>query len=122
VSAAEVRGLLARHGLRAQRSRGQNFLVDDALAARLVALAGVEPGDAVLEIGTGLGVLTRALAAVAAHVTTLEVDAGIVRLLRAEAWLPSHVELVHADALRADLAARVAALGPRVRVVANLPY
>jgi 16S rRNA (adenine1518-N6/adenine1519-N6)-dimethyltransferase len=122
VSAAEVRSLLARHGLRAQRSRGQNFLVDESLAARLVALAGVEPGDAVLEIGTGLGVLTRALAARAARVTTLEVDAGIVRLLRAEALLPAHVELVHADAMRCELAGLVAALGPRVRVVANLPY
>jgi 16S rRNA (adenine1518-N6/adenine1519-N6)-dimethyltransferase len=122
VSAAEVRAILARHGLRAQRSRGQHFLVDEALAARLVELAGVAPGDAVLEIGTGLGVLTRALAARARRVVTLEVDAGIVRALRAEAALPANVELLHADALRADLAALVAALGSPARAVANLPY
>jgi 16S rRNA (adenine1518-N6/adenine1519-N6)-dimethyltransferase len=122
VSAAEVRAILARHGLRAQRARGQNFLVDEALAARLVDLAGVAPGDAVLEIGTGLGVLTRALAARARRVVTLEVDAGIVRALRAEVALPANVELLHADALRADLAALVAALGPPARAVANLPY
>jgi 16S rRNA (adenine1518-N6/adenine1519-N6)-dimethyltransferase len=122
VNAAEVRALLARHGLRAQRARGQNFLVDDALAARLVELAGVEPGDAVLEIGTGLGVLTRALAARAARVVTLEVDAGIVRTLRSEELLPKNAELVHADALRADLGALVDGLGRPARVVANLPY
>jgi 16S rRNA (adenine1518-N6/adenine1519-N6)-dimethyltransferase len=122
VSAAEVRAILARHGLRAQRSRGQNFLVDEGLAARLVDLAGVDAGGAVLEIGTGLGVLTRALAARAAHVVTLEVDAGIVRALRAEAALPANVELIHADALRADLAALLERLGRPARVVANLPY
>jgi 16S rRNA (adenine1518-N6/adenine1519-N6)-dimethyltransferase len=122
VSGAEVRAFLARHGLRAQRARGQNFLVDPALASRLVELAGVEPADGVLEIGTGLGVLTRALARRAARVATLEVDAGIVRALRAEGGLPANVELLHADALRCDLAGLVAALGRRVRVVANLPY
>ena len=122
MGAAEVRALLARHGLRAHRSRGQNFLVDEGLAARLVELAGVAPGEAVIEVGTGLGVLTRALAARAAHVVTLEVDAGLVRALRAEAALPAHVELVHADVLRADLRALAAATGRPTRVVANLPY
>ena len=122
MSAAEVRALLARHGLRAQRARGQNFLVDDELAARLVDLAGVGSGDAVLEIGTGLGVLTRALAARAAHVVTLEVDSGIVRALRAEEALPANARLIHADVLRADLDGIVAALGRPARVVANLPY
>ena len=122
MSAAEVRAILARHGLRAQRARGQNFLVDEALAARLVDLAGVEAGDGVLEIGTGLGVLTRALAARAARVVTLEVDAGIVRALRAEAALPANALLIHADALRADLAALLGGLGRPARVVANLPY
>lgn len=122
MSAAELRAVLARHGLRAQRSRGQNFLVDDALAARLVELAGVVAGGGVLEIGTGLGVLTRALAARAARVVTLEVDSGIVRALHAEGALPANVELIHGDALRVDLAALLAGLDPPVRVVANLPY
>jgi len=122
VSAGEVRELLARHGLRAQKSRGQNFLVDEALAERLVDLAGVEAGDGVIEIGTGLGVLTRALARRAARVVTLEVDAGLVRALRAEAALPAHVELVHADVLRADLPALAASFAAPLRAVANLPY
>jgi len=122
VCAAEVRAFLARHGLRAHRARGQNFLVDAALATRLVELAGVAAGEAVIEIGTGLGVLTRALAERAAQVVTLEVDAGIVRALRAERALPANVELLHADALRVDLAALVAAAGRPTRLVANLPY
>lgn len=119
---AAVRDWLARHGLQAHRDLGQNFLVDENLAARLVDEARVEPGDAVVEIGTGLGILTRALAARASRVTTLEIDAGLVRGLRADALLPRNVELVHADVLRADLPGLVAAQPPPVRVVANLPY
>jgi len=124
MGARAVRALLERHGLRAGRDRGQNFLVDPDLARSLVRRAGVAPGDAVIEVGTGLGILTRALAETARRVVTVEVDAGLVRLLRAEALLPDNVELVHADVLRMDLAAAASALateGP-VRAVANLPY
>jgi 16S rRNA (adenine1518-N6/adenine1519-N6)-dimethyltransferase len=126
LSAADIKAFLARHGLLAHRDLGQNFLVDDSLAARLVDLAGVAPGDWVIEIGTGLGVLTRALAKKAQRVVTFEIDAGIVRALRADAALPDNVELIHADALEADLAECVAgcvgvAAGP-VRLVSNLPY
>ena len=124
MNAGELRSLLERHGLRPRRDLGQNFLVSDALAERLAERAGVGPGDVVIEIGAGLGVLTRALAARAARVVALEIDAGLVRALRAEGRLPQHVELRHADALRLDLAAlaREAGRGAPVRVVANLPY
>lgn len=94
----------------------------DSRAERLVALSGVEPGDGVLEIGTGLGILTRALVARGARVTSIEVDSGLVALLREEVLLPDGVELVHDDALRVDLRALLEPLGPRRRVVANLPY
>ncbi len=122
MSGTQVRALLERHGLRPRRDLGQNFLVDDHLAARLAERAGVGSGDAVIEIGAGLGVLTRALAARARRVVALEVDSGLVRLLKAEGDLPAHVELRHADALQVDLADLARELGDRVRVVANLPY
>jgi 16S rRNA (adenine1518-N6/adenine1519-N6)-dimethyltransferase len=121
VSAADVRATLARFGLAAHRARGQNFLVDPALAAKLVARAGVRPDETVLEIGTGLGLLTRALAARAARVVSLEVDAGLVRAVRSEGALPANVELHHADALEADLADLLGSRGP-ARAVASLPY
>jgi 16S rRNA (adenine1518-N6/adenine1519-N6)-dimethyltransferase len=122
VSAAGVRSFLERHALLARRDLGQNFLFNEGLARRLADLAGVGSGDTVVEIGTGLGTLTRALAERAARVVTLEVDAGLVRALRAEAMLPESVELIHADVLQFDLAALVRAAKPPVRVVANLPY
>jgi len=121
VSAAEARAFLARHGLAAHKDRGQNFLHDPEMADRLVALAGVGPGEGVLEIGTGLGMLTRALAAKARLVETIEIDSGLVRAL-AQEGLPANVRLHHADALAVDLAALVAGLGGPARVVANLPY
>ena len=125
MSAATVRTLLERHGLAPRRDLGQNFLVDPDLARALVREAGVEPGCAVIEVGTGLGILTRALAEVAACVTSLEVDSGLVRLLEAEALLPEHVTLKHADVLATDLGALAAELGGGgrpVHLVANLPY
>ncbi len=122
MSAGEVRAFLERHGLKANRELGQNFLCDDSLAAALVNGAGVESGDRVLEIGTGLGILTRALAARAERVVTIEIDAGLVRALRADARLPENVTLLHADVLRVDLEEQVAECGEPVRVVGNLPY
>jgi 16S rRNA (adenine1518-N6/adenine1519-N6)-dimethyltransferase len=125
MSPAAARELLERHGLAPNKELGQNFLVDDAQADKLVRLAEVGERDGVLEIGTGLGILTRALARRARTVTTIEVDAGLVCALSAESMLPANARLVHADARALDLAAEIAALGAGgvpVRIVANLPY
>ena len=122
MSRAEVRATLERRGLRAHKARGQNFLTDPRIAGQIAEDAPVGAGDAVIEIGPGLGVLTRALAARARCVVAIEIDAGLVRTLREEGSLPANVELVHADALEVDLAALAMRLGAPVRVVANLPY
>ncbi len=127
MSREPIRSILARRGLAPSRDRGQNFLRDRALARTLVRDAGVGPGDAVIEIGPGLGALTAALAERAARVVALEVDAGLEAYLREEAGLPASVEVRHADALEVDLGALVDALAARspggaVRVVGNLPY
>jgi 16S rRNA (adenine1518-N6/adenine1519-N6)-dimethyltransferase len=117
-----IREQLERRGLRAARDRGQNFLVDPRIAEAIAAAAPVEAEDAVIEIGPGLGVLTRALAARARRVAAIEIDAGMVRALREEGGLAANVDLIHADALEVDLGALAASLGAPVRVVANLPY
>jgi 16S rRNA (adenine1518-N6/adenine1519-N6)-dimethyltransferase len=117
-----VRAFLQAHGLAARRDLGQNFLQDERVAEKLVRIAAVEPGDRVIEIGTGLGTLTRALAARAGRVITVEVDAGIVRALRHEALLPANVELILGDGLVFDLERLIGEAHGPVRIVGNLPY
>lgn len=118
----ETRALLDRHGLRPSRDRGQNFLCDERVAALLAEAAEVGPADTVLEIGCGLGLLTRALAARARRVVALEIDAGLVRAVRAEGLLPGGAELLHADVLAVDLGELLEQEAEPRRLVANLPY
>jgi 16S rRNA (adenine1518-N6/adenine1519-N6)-dimethyltransferase len=125
-SAAEVRDLLARFQLRPRKSLGQNFLIDDAALDRIVAAAEPAPTDCVLEIGPGLGTLTRRLAHAAGRVVAVEIDQHLIPALRdALAALPN-VELVHGDILQldpADLITNQPASQPtNYKVVANLPY
>lgn len=117
-----LRELLDRHGLHLSRDLGQNFLTDADLALDLARRAGAREGDFVIEVGTGLGVLTRAIASLADRVRTVEVDSGLVRALEAESLLPENVELVHADAREIDWPGWIEAAGAPVRLIANLPY
>jgi 16S rRNA (adenine1518-N6/adenine1519-N6)-dimethyltransferase len=101
------------------RELGQHFLVDENILGVIGRLAELEPKDVVLEVGPGLGVLTRYLADRVAHVYAVEVDRTLRPHLDAALEDHAHVELVFGDALRLDLAA----LEPRpTKLVANLPY
>ncbi|MCL1981228.1 MAG: 16S rRNA (adenine(1518)-N(6)/adenine(1519)-N(6))-dimethyltransferase RsmA [Proteobacteria bacterium] len=113
--------LLKRQGLAPHKKLGQNFLVHERTPKRIVDLAGLHPDDRVIEVGVGLGALTRPLAAACAQVIGLEADAGIVRLHQEQQDLPANVELIHTDVLKVDLAA-LAAPNQRLKIVANLPY
>ncbi|MAG29847.1 MAG: ribosomal RNA small subunit methyltransferase A [Deltaproteobacteria bacterium] len=123
MNVGRLRELLDQYGLWLSRDLGQNFLIDRDLANDLAHRAGASAGDFVIEVGTGLGVLTRALASRAPRVRSVEIDSGLVHALRAESLLPDNVELVHADAREVDWRAWIAeADGAPVRVIANLPY
>jgi 16S rRNA (adenine1518-N6/adenine1519-N6)-dimethyltransferase len=99
-----------------KKELGQHFLVDENILGVIGRLAELQPDDVVLEIGPGLGVLTRFLAARVAHVHAIELAASL------EPWLRDigeNVTLLLGDALRLDLAA----LAPgTTKLVANLPY
>ncbi len=116
-----LREKLAARGLAPSKARGQNFLRSEAVARRLVELSGLQPADAALEIGPGLGALTRPIAAVARRTLALEIDRGLVAWLREQSW-PDSVEVRHVDALRADFAGLARELGPPVVLLGNLPY
>jgi 16S rRNA (adenine1518-N6/adenine1519-N6)-dimethyltransferase len=99
-----------------KKELGQHFLVDENLLGVIARLAGLAPEDVVLEIGPGLGVLTRYLAARVAKVHAVELDASLAQHARDAG---ANVELHLGDALRLDLAA----LAPdATKLVANLPY
>jgi 16S rRNA (adenine1518-N6/adenine1519-N6)-dimethyltransferase len=99
-----------------KKSLGQHFLIDDNILGVIGRLAELEPEDVVLEIGPGLGVLTRYLAERVAHVHAIEVDTSLEPHLRE---LGKRVSLHFGDALQLDLA--VLAPGA-TKLVANLPY
>jgi 16S rRNA (adenine1518-N6/adenine1519-N6)-dimethyltransferase len=114
-----VREVLERWAIVPRKRYGQNFLHDPAVAARIAASAGVGPGDAVLEIGPGLGALTRPLLASGARVTAIEVDRRIADYLEDELGSTPGFELIRGDVLSVDLDG--VAPGARV-LVGNLPY
>lgn len=116
----QVRDLLDRHGLTPSRALGQNFVVDPNTVRRIARLAGVGPGDAVVEIGPGLGSLTVALADTGADVLAVEIDRHLIPALH-EVVDPLGVTVVQADALTADWDALLAG-HDRWVMVANLPY
>jgi 16S rRNA (adenine1518-N6/adenine1519-N6)-dimethyltransferase len=102
---------------RARRRFSQNFLVDDALIADIVAAVAPRPADLMIEIGPGLGALTRPLARAVKPLHVVEIDRDIVARLRTE-FAPGDLVIHEGDAMQFDFAA----LGPALRVVGNLPY
>lgn len=97
---------------------GQNFLADPNLLDAIVRDAELQPGDVVLEVGAGEGVLSERLAAAAVHLHTVEIDRGLEEALAPVASLPN-VDLHWGDAMKLDLAALDP---PPTAMVANLPY
>ena len=129
-SASATRAVLEAHGLTAKYSLGQNFLVNDAILQKIVALAEVAPVDTVLEVGPGIGTLTMALLQHAGRVVSVERDPDLPAVL-AETLAPwaDRFALVQKDALDLtvdDLRDALGRLDPPEtapgKLVANLPY
>lgn len=115
-----IRALLERHGLRPSKALGQHFLADRNTADRIVRLAGIGPGDRVVEVGPGLGALTAALCDAGARVLAVEIDQHLVPVIE-EQVARREVEVVHADALTVGWPELLDAATPWV-MVSNLPY
>jgi 16S rRNA (adenine1518-N6/adenine1519-N6)-dimethyltransferase len=116
------RALLDKYGLRAKKSWGQNFLVDERAYQAIVEAAAMGDGDWVVEIGAGLGTLTARLAERAARVVAVERDRDLAAVLRGELGAQPQVEIAEANALTFDYGAVAARAGRSVIVVGNLPY
>ncbi len=115
-----LRNLLYAHGVRPNKSFGQNFLIDRAVLQRIVEAAEIEPGDQVLELGAGTGVLTRELARHARRVVAVELERAMFTLLEKTSGALPNVELLARNLLYLD-PREVFAQEP-YKLVANLPY
>ena len=116
----QLRRLLGTERLRPRKSLSQNFLTDAAALDAIVDAAELQPGDRVVEIGPGLGVLTRRLLAADASVLAVELDPRLAEYLRRELYGVEGFELIEADAL--DLHPREMFPDEPFKVVANIPY
>lgn len=112
--------LLKRYDLRAHKGLGQNFLEDPGALEGIVSAAEIQPTDTVLEIGPGLGSLTRYLAASAKEVVAVELDEKLLSPLRAVLAPYQNIRLVQGDIL--DLSPADLALRDDYLVAANIPY
>jgi 16S rRNA (adenine1518-N6/adenine1519-N6)-dimethyltransferase len=112
----DVRTAMKLAGIKPNKSLGQHFLVDRPSLEAIMEAATVKPDDTVLEIGPGLGVMTRPLTRLAGHVIAVETDPILAGLLRRDA--PDTLEVVEQDILDFDLRR----LPSGYKVIANIPY
>jgi 16S rRNA (adenine1518-N6/adenine1519-N6)-dimethyltransferase len=106
---------------RAKRALGQNFLIDPNVQRKIVAALGAGPGDEVLEIGPGVGALTRHLAGRVRRLVLVELDNALAARLREEFAGDPSVEVVNEDVLDVPLE-RITADPGRLKVIGNIPY
>jgi len=122
------RQLLRQFGFKPKKRLGQHFLIDEAVLERILSAAQLSPGDIVVEIGPGLGVLTEGLARRGARVIAVELDSKLVALLKKRLAAFPDVKIIRADILKVtprqllqnNLTASELAQG--YKVIANLPY
>ncbi|HEY1848392.1 MAG TPA: 16S rRNA (adenine(1518)-N(6)/adenine(1519)-N(6))-dimethyltransferase RsmA [Opitutaceae bacterium] len=121
---SETRHLLSRLGHSPRRALGQNFLVDGNIVRKSLELAGIAPGDRVVEIGPGLGTLTEALLEAGAEVWAVERDRVLHSHLEGTlaARHPGSFHLLEGDAVEHPLAGLPPEHATAAKVVANLPY
>jgi 16S rRNA (adenine1518-N6/adenine1519-N6)-dimethyltransferase len=120
IPALDAAAVLKRFHLRADKSLGQNFLQDATALENIALAAQIGPDDSVLEIGPGLGSLTRYLAVCARQVTAVELDESMLAPLRAVLKPYTNVRMVQGDILKTAMAEIMDQ--PDYLVVANIPY
>ncbi len=119
-----IRELLARHGFHFSKALGQNFLINPSVCPRMAEACGADETTGALEIGPGIGVLTRELAKRAGKVASIELDTRLLPILRETLDGFDNVRVIHGDAMKLDISRLLEEEFPGmpVSVCANLPY
>jgi len=119
-----VQALLRRHGFHFSKAMGQNFIVDDSVCPQMAALCGADENTGVLEVGPGIGVLTRELSFVAKKVAAVELDTRLLPVLKETLGDRDNVKVHNGDIMKIDVHGLLKEEFPDMPVVvcANLPY
>lgn len=116
--------LVKKHGFKFTKSLGQNFLIDDNIVDKIVAGAGIGPEDKIIEVGPGIGTLTREMASRAQNLMAVEIDKNLIPILEDTLEDYDNVKIVNEDIIKADIRGLIDENlgGGPVKLVANLPY
>lgn len=119
----ETMFILKKYNISANKSLGQNFLIDDNVIQNIVESANITKEDLVIEIGPGLGTLTARLLEKAKKVIAIELDNRMIKILNDRFSLYEKFELINEDVLKVDLRTLISKnKAEKIKVVANLPY
>jgi len=121
MNAIEIKAICQQYGLTPSKSKGQNFLIDENIVAKIVDSANLDKKETVLEVGPGLGVLTAKLAQTAGRVVAVELDKKAIDYLQVAFLGVKNLEIVQNDILKLNLASLDLKNGD-FKIVANLPY
>ncbi|MBQ8176827.1 MAG: 16S rRNA (adenine(1518)-N(6)/adenine(1519)-N(6))-dimethyltransferase RsmA [Oscillospiraceae bacterium] len=119
-----IKDIFERHGFSFSKTLGQNFLINPSICPKIAEMGNAAEGWGVLEIGTGVGVLTHELAKRADKVVAVEIDERLIPILKETLAEHDNVTVINEDVMKADLAAIIEEhfKGLKVAVCANLPY
>ena len=117
------RNILKKYGIRPLKRLGQSFLIDNNITKKIVMISDIKSEDIVVEIGSGLGIMTAMIAQEAKKVIALEIDKYMVDILREELKNHSNVEIVQIDVLKYDFSSVSPESPPEtLKVIGNIPY
>lgn len=112
-----------KHGVYFNKKLGQNFIIDENIISSIVERSNISPEDCIIEIGPGIGVLTKALAQRANKVIAVEIDNNLIGLLEDTLQQYDNVKIINDDVLQVDIGQEIKEeFGQKAKVIANLPY
>ncbi|SFE28095.1 16S rRNA (adenine(1518)-N(6)/adenine(1519)-N(6))-dimethyltransferase RsmA [Peptostreptococcus sp. D1] len=116
--------IVKKHEFRFNKSLGQNFLIDDSIIDKIISGSGVKEGDKVIEVGPGIGTLTKEIATIADKVMAVEIDKNLIPILKDTMEDYENFNAVNEDIIKADIKGLIEKYldGGPVKLIANLPY
>lgn len=117
----ETKYIMKKYNISANKGLGQNFLIDDAIVNEIIEKSNISKDDLIIEIGPGLGTLTKPLLEKAQKVICIELDDRMIKILSERFMLYNNLQIIHDDVLKVNLKEIIKGY-KSVKVVANLPY